>query len=151
MNLSLDGIHRDESGFLNGSRTAHCESLKRLRSKSPFFSGAASKLSFPPQVSQVTLFTRQKLFYSEGGLQKSQNKEPHHPTEETGGGKDVWEGIISALSCQHEPYLPFLISSYSLGRKEVTAVFQHIHLSVILYYLFFKTQWYFLRVQKIEL
>lgn len=86
MNLSLDGIHRDESGFLNGSRTAHCESLK---CESPFFSGAASKLSFPPQVSQVTLFTRQKLFYSRGGLRKSQNKEPHRPTEETGGGKDV--------------------------------------------------------------
>lgn len=63
LDLSLDGIRLDESRFLNGSRTAHCESLKRLRHKRSLFLGLFPNYTSLSLVSPVTLFTRQKLLF----------------------------------------------------------------------------------------
>lgn len=150
MNLSLDGIHRDESGFLNGSRTAHCESLKRLRCESPFFSGAASKLSFPPQVSQVTLFTRQKLFYFRGGgvEESEQRASPSHWGDRWREGR-LRGNHLGTFSSTWT--LPSIFNILLRLREKRSDCSFSAHSSVSNSYVSFKTQWYFLRVQKIEL
>lgn len=110
MNLSLDGIHRDEteSSFLNGSRTMHIRSLwgiNVLRCKSPI-SWNCSQIIVPSACRsprQLTLLDRS--LYSKESLPLSQNKDARYPTEATGGRFDKLRASSHLLSCQSVPSL----------------------------------------------
>lgn len=93
MNLSLDGIHRDESSFSEWFQdcTLWVSEAFEVR-ESHFLELLPNYSSLRKSLRQLVLLDRS--LYSVGGLWKSQNKDPHYPTDGTGGREDVltsWE------------------------------------------------------------
>lgn len=125
MNLSLDGIHRDEtqSSFLNGSRTVHIMSLWGInvpRCESPI-SWRCSQITVPSaRRSPRQLVLSDRSLYSEESLSLSQNKDPRYPAEATGGWEDAltsWEHHLIYFLVKVSLSFSPVMSSYSSERK----------------------------------
>lgn len=99
LDLSLDGIHLDQSRFLNGSRTAQWVSEVFEAQTVPFL-GLFPNYTSLSQVSPVTLFTRQKLLF--GGCEVDGFTEDSEQRASPSHWGDRWrEGRCEMESFQH--------------------------------------------------